>query len=106
MLSIDLIILFIVFAMLVTFFIFEVFALEVTAMAATAILLFFNVLTVEEALSGFSNKAVVTIGCIFIISKALVKTGFIEVFADFLYKLAGNRKWITFSVFLKLFHYF
>lgn len=100
MLSIDLIILFIVFAMLVTFFIFEVFALEVTALAATTILLFFNVLTVEEALSGFSNKAVITIGAMFILSRSLVKTGFLEVFADYIYTHVGNNKWITITVFL------
>ena len=37
---------------------------------------------VEETLSGFSNKAVIIIGAIFIISKSLVKTGFLEVIAD------------------------
>ena len=100
MLSFDLIILLIVFAMLVTFFIFEVFALEVTAMAATAILLLFNVITIDDALSGFSNKAVITIGAMFILSRSLVKTGFLEVFADFMYNHVGNNKWITIATFL------
>ncbi|MAQ43725.1 MAG: hypothetical protein CMG25_04480 [Candidatus Marinimicrobia bacterium] len=100
MLSFDLIILLIVFAMLVTFFIFEVFALEVTAMAATAILLLFNVISVDDALSGFSNKAVITIGAMFILSRSLVKTGFLEVFADFMYTHVGKNKWVTIATFL------
>ncbi len=100
MLTFDLIILFIVFAMLVTFFVFEVFALEVTALTATAILLLFNVLTIEEALSGFSNKAVITIGAMFILSRSLVKTGFLEVFADYVYNHVGSNKWLTITVFL------
>ena len=100
MLSIDLIILLIVFAMLVTFFIFEVFALEVTALAALGVLLLFNVISLEQALTGFSNKAVITIGAMFILSRSLVKTGFLEVFADFIYNHVGKNKWVTISVFL------
>ena len=100
MLSIDLIILLIVFAMLVTFFIFEVFALEVTALAALGVLLLFDVISLEQALTGFSNKAVITIGAMFILSRSLVKTGFLEVFADFIYNHVGENKWVTISVFL------
>ena len=94
MLSIDLIILLIVFAMLVTFFIFEIFALEVTAMADLGVLLIFDVISLDDALTGFSNKAVITIGAMFILSRSLVKTGFLEVFADFIYSHVGNNKWI------------
>ena len=51
-------------------------------------------------MSGFSNKAVVTIGAMFILSRSLVKTGFLEVFADFMYNHVGNNKWITITTFL------
>ena len=98
--EINLIILLIVFAMLITFFVFEVFALEVTALTGTAILLLFGVITIEDALSGFSNKAVITIGAMFILSRSLVKTGFLEVFADFIYTQVGKNKWITITTFL------
>ena len=74
--------------------------LEVTALSATGILLLTNVITVEEMLSGFSNKAVIIIGAIFIISKSLVKTGFLEVIADKLYNKAGDNKWFIIFVFL------
>ena len=89
----------IILSLMIISFIFELVPMEVTALGTLGLLLCFNIINIDEAISGFSNKAVVTIGCIFIISKALVKTGFIEVFADFLYKLAGNRKWISFIVF-------
>ena len=98
--DIQIIVLAVVFAMLAVFFIFEVFALEVTALAATAILLLFNILTLDEALSGFSNKAVITIGAMFILSRSLVKTGFLEVFADYMYSHVGKNKWITIFTFL------
>ena len=74
--------------------------LEVTALSATGILLLTDVINVEEALSGFSNKAVIIIGAIFIISKSLVKTGFLEVIADKIYNKAGNNKWVIIFIFL------
>ena len=77
-------------------FIFELLPMEVTALATVGLLLLFNIISIEQAISGFSNKAVITIGAIFIISSSLVKTGFLEVFADKLYKIGGNKKWITF----------
>ena len=85
---------------MVVFFIMEILPIEVTAMGAIGILLLFNVLTWQEAISGFSYPAVITIGAIFIMSRALVKTGFLEVFADFLAKKGGNRKWLTIFIFL------
>lgn len=85
---------------MVVFFVMEILPIEVTAMGAIGILLLFDVLTWKEAISGFSNPAVITIGAIFIMSRALVKTGFLEVFADFLAKKGGNRKWLTIFIFL------
>ena len=85
---------------MVVLFVMEILPIEVTAMGAIGILLLFNVLTWQEAISGFSNPAVITIGAIFIMSRALVKTGFLEVFADFLAKKGGNHKWLTIFIFL------
>ena len=66
-------------------FTFEIVPMEVTALGTLGLLLVFNIITIDEAISGFSNKAVITIGAIFIISKALVKTGFLEVLSNYLY---------------------
>jgi di/tricarboxylate transporter len=85
---------------MVVCFVMEILPIEVTAMGAIGILLLFDVLTWQEAISGFSNPAVITIGAIFIMSRALVKTGFLEVFADFLAKKGGDRKWLTIFIFL------
>ncbi len=84
----------------VIFFVLDIVPLEVTALGATGLLLLFNILSPEEAISGFSNKAVVTIGAIFIISRSLVKTGFLEVLADYMYQKGGKRKWPTIIIFL------
>ena len=88
-----------VLSLMVIFFIFEILPMEVTALATIGALWFLNILTIEEAISGFGNKAVVTIGAIFIISRSLVKTGFLEVFIDYFYRIAGDWKWFSFTIF-------
>ncbi len=85
---------------MVVLFMLEVLPMEVIAMGAIGVLLLFDILSWQEAISGFSNPAVITIGAIFIMSRALVKTGFLEVFADFLAKRGGNHKWFTIFIFL------
>ena len=85
---------------MVVFFIMEILPIEVTAMGAIGVLLLFDILSWQESINGFSNPAVITIGAIFIMSRALVKTGFLEVFADFLAKKGGDRKWLTIFIFL------
>ncbi len=73
--------------------------MEVVALSATTFLLLFGIITPEEAVSGFSNKAVITIGAMFIMSKALLKTGFLEVLTEKVYLFAGQKKWLTILVF-------
>ena len=96
----DQIILFLVVLLTIVFFSLEILPLEVTSFFAVGVLLLFNVIDIDTAISGFSNKGVITIGCIFILSRALVKTGFLEVLARFLYKLGGNNPWLTIFIFL------
>ncbi|MAJ44646.1 MAG: hypothetical protein CMF96_07880 [Candidatus Marinimicrobia bacterium] len=81
-------------------FVLEWVPFEVTAFAALGILLVFNIITPEQAVSGFSNKAVITIASMFVLSRAIEKTGFLEVFADKLYTFGGNKKWLTIFIFL------
>ena len=73
--------------------------MEVVALSATTFLLLFGIITPEEAVSGFSNKAVITIGAMFIMSKALLKTGFLEVLTEKVYLFAGQKKCLTVLVF-------
>ena len=59
-------------------FIMEIFSIDITAMILLTILFVFGYLTPQEALSGFSNPAVITIAFLFIISHALQKTRILE----------------------------
>ena len=96
----DILILIAVLLAMVLLFVLETLPMEVTAMGAIGILLLFDILSWEESISGFSNPAVITIGAIFIMSRALVKTGFLEVFVDYMIKIVGNNKWLTIFIFL------
>ena len=59
-------------------FVTELFSIDVTAMILLTILFVLGYLTPAEALSGFSNPAVITIAFLFIISRALQKTRILE----------------------------
>ncbi len=59
-------------------FISELFSIDLTAMIILTILFVMGYLTPQEALSGFSNPAVITIAFLFIISHALQKTRILE----------------------------
>ena len=89
----------VIVALMVVSFLLELVPMEVTALATLGLFWILGILDIEQIISGFGNKAVVTIGAIFIISKSLVKTGFLEVLADYLYKIAGNRPWLSFFIF-------
>ena len=84
------IILLFIISFAIVFFILEILPLEVTALGSVGLLLLFDVITVENAISGFSNNAVITIGAIFILSRSLVKTGFLEVFKDQTYQVINR----------------
>mgnify|MGYP003691402695 FL=1 len=59
-------------------FITELFSIDLTAMIILSFFCITGYLTPEEAISGFSNPAVLTIAFLFILSKALQKTGILE----------------------------
>ena len=59
-------------------FVSEKFSLDVTALFILTILFTGGFLTVEEAISGFSNPAVITIALLFILSQGLQKTRILE----------------------------
>ena len=62
------------------------------------VLIIFDYLTLEE-ISGFSNKAVLTVTLMFVLSASIVKTGIIEVLADKLTQLSNNV-WFTVGLIL------
>ena len=107
------IILLIILAFATLSFIFEWMQIEVTALAVAGIILLVDVIAVEafgytdfllkehnEIFAGLSNSAVIAIGSMFVLSRSLVKTGFLVFFADFMYKWAGRWKWLAIFVVL------
>lgn len=76
------------------------FPIEVTSLLVLAALLLSGLIDTDQAISGFSNKAVVTIGAMFILSHAFTKTGFIAVFTVWLENNGRGRNWATTTLFL------
>jgi len=81
-------ILLIVIAVLVT----EVMPLEVLALLVLGTLAVTGLVTPVEALSGFSNPAVVTIWAVFILSGGLTRTGIANILGRYLLKMAGSGR--------------
>jgi di/tricarboxylate transporter len=66
--------------------------MEVTALLALGAVAVTGLVKPAEALSGFSNPAVVTIWAVFILSGGLTRTGVANVIGDFVMRLAGRRE--------------
>lgn len=81
-------------------FVLELFPIEVTAMLMLATLLAFGIVTVEEAILGLSNKAIVTVGAMLVLGHALVKTGVLAAAADWLASVTRSRPWLTMGLVL------
>ena len=81
-------------------FVTEMFSIDVTAMILLTILFMLGYLTPSEALSGFSNPAVITIAFLFIISKALQKTRILEYLIVRVRRLADKSILIGRAVYL------
>ncbi|MCF7922793.1 MAG: SLC13 family permease [Candidatus Marinimicrobia bacterium] len=81
-------------------FIREWFPIEVTSLLILAALLLSGLIDSHQAISGFSNKAVITIGAMFVLSHAFTKTGFIRVFTLWLEDNGRGRNWAVSTLFL------
>ncbi len=81
-------------------FLLEVLPIEVTALGLLGILLALGRVDIDQAVSGFSNKAVITVGCMFVISHALVKTGLLEIIADRFGRRLQHRQWLGIAALL------
>ena len=68
----------------------EVMPLEVLAMLVLGVLAVTGLVSPTEALSGFSNPAVVTIWAVFILSGGLTRTGIANILGRHLLKVAGT----------------
>jgi di/tricarboxylate transporter len=66
--------------------------MEVTALLALGAVALTGLVAPVEALSGFSNPAVVTVWAVFILSGGLTRTGVANVIGRFVLRLAGTRE--------------
>ena len=85
------------FVLLVTaaamaFFALSRFPPDLIAFGVLLTLFFGRAITVEQALRGFSNQAVVAIGAIFVISAALISTGVASVIGGWIGRLSGQSE--------------
>lgn len=78
----------------------EWFPIEVTSLLVLAALLLSGLIDKHQAINGFSNKAVITIGAMFVLSHAFTKTGFIRVFTIWLENNGHGRNWLVSTLFL------
>ncbi len=77
-----------VIAVSMVFFVKEWLPVEITALSAAAILVITGVLSINDLTMGFSNTAPITIGCMFVLSAALERTGVIDRLANWLVNFA------------------
>lgn len=73
-------------------FITERLRVDVVALCVLVVLMATNVLTVEEALSGFSSSAVLLIAALFIVGGAVFQTGLAGILADRIVDIAGTSE--------------
>ena len=73
-------------------FIKEYFSIDVTALIILSSFFGLGYLTPSEAVSGFSNPAVITIGLLFILSSAIQKTGLLEYIVVTINRLVQSSK--------------
>jgi len=73
----------------------ELFSFEITALIITGVLMSSGILSVEEGLSGFSNPATITIGCMLILSEGLRQTGVLRALGAVLTFLGKQSYWIA-----------
>ncbi|MBL51695.1 MAG: hypothetical protein CMG57_07035 [Candidatus Marinimicrobia bacterium] len=81
-------------------FVTELFSIDVTALILLSILFLLGYLTPEEAVSGFANPAVLTIAFLFILSRALQKTGLLEYLVVRINRIANRSKILGRAVYL------
>jgi di/tricarboxylate transporter len=76
----------------VIFLITEKIPMEVTALLTLGAVALTGLVSPADALSGFSNPAVVTIWAVFILSGGLTRTGVANVIGNFVMRLAGKKE--------------
>ena len=84
----------------------EALAIDVLAIGLLVLLWFTGYVTGAEAIAGFSNKAVIIVAAMFVLSHAIVKTGILVRISQQIISLENRLKWLgrtLFLIFISLF---
>ncbi|NOZ74005.1 MAG: SLC13 family permease, partial [FCB group bacterium] len=98
--SVGMIIVVAVILMAFILFITEALPIDVTALVVLGVLLSTGLVNPQQAISGFSNPAVITIAALFILSHALQKSGVLEYLVIRLNQLVQHSKLLGLTVYL------
>lgn len=82
----------IILALTAAFFVAGKLRSDIVALCSLLSLLFFQILTPEEALSGFSNSVVIMMVGLFVVGGAIVQTGLAKIISRKIMKLAGTSE--------------
>ena len=82
----------IILAVALVLFISEVLRMDLVALLVLCALTVTKVVTPNEAISGFSNSAVVTVWAMFILSEGLTRTGIANILGRYVMNLAGRTE--------------
>jgi di/tricarboxylate transporter len=88
----DVALIFSILAVAILFLFTEWIPMEVTALLSLGAVALTGLVSPVEALSGFSNPAVVTVWAVFILSGGLTRTGVANVIGRFVLRLAGSKE--------------
>ena len=97
--NIDIIIVLSILVLGFILFLLEYFTIDVTALIILSCFFGLGYLTPSEAVSGFSNPAVITIGLLFILSSAIQKTGLLEYLVVTINRLLQSSRGLGMAVY-------
>ena len=86
--------------LLLVLLILDVIPIDVLGIGLLLILWYTGYVDGAEAVAGFSNKAVLTVAAMFVLSHALVKTGVMENLAQYFIDLENKFKWLGMGLFV------
>ena len=80
-------------------FVNEYFSIDTTSILIMALFIVSGVLSPEEGFAGFNHPATLTLGCMFVVSSAVFKSGLIEGLSDRIVQLAKIHYSVALLVF-------
>ena len=89
----DIFILLAILAFMVASFALQWLPVDVTALSVLALLLLFGLVTPQQAISGFSNEAVIIVLMMFILSSSLVQSGVVTRVGHHIAQISGRSRW-------------